>query len=59
MRWQPGDIAFDIVAEDTDHPIATVAFETPAGEIKFIAELSEDGRQMRSASPTCACWRTS
>jgi hypothetical protein len=47
MRWQPGDITFDIVAEETDHPVATVSFETPAGQIQVMAELKEEGRKLR------------
>jgi hypothetical protein len=47
MRWQPDDIAFDIVAEETDHPVATVSFETPAGQIQIMAELEEQGRTLR------------
>jgi hypothetical protein len=46
MRWQPDDITFDVVAEETDHPVATVSFETPAGEIKIMAELEEVGRAL-------------
>src|SRR5262245_19350648 len=44
---QPGDIIFDIVAEDTDHPVATVSFETPAGQIQIMAEVEEEGRTLR------------
>lgn len=47
MRWQPGDITFDIIAEETDHPVATVSFETPAGQIRIMAELKEEGRTLR------------
>jgi hypothetical protein len=47
MRWRPGEITFEIVAEETDHPVATVSFETPAGEIKIMAELEEQGRTLR------------
>lgn len=46
MRWQPGDITFDIIAEETDHPVATVNFETPAGQIQIMAELKEEGRTL-------------
>jgi hypothetical protein len=47
MRWQPGDISFDIVAEETDHPVATVSFVTPADDIQIMAELQEVGRTLR------------
>jgi hypothetical protein len=47
MRWRPDDITFDIIAEDTDHPVATVSFMTPVGEIRVIAELEQQGRTLR------------
>jgi hypothetical protein len=47
MRWQPADITFEVVVEETDHPVATVSFGTPAGEIKIMAELEEQGRTLR------------
>ncbi len=47
MRWGLDDIAFDIVAEDTDHPIVTVSFKTPSCEIRMMAELEERGRTLR------------
>jgi hypothetical protein len=46
MRWQPGDVTFDIIAEETDHPVVTVSFETPAGQIQAMAELKEEGRTL-------------
>ena len=47
MLWRPGDITFDIIAEDTDHPVATVSFITPVGELRIMAELEEQGRTLR------------
>jgi hypothetical protein len=38
---------FDIVAEETDHPVATVSFVTHAGDIQIMAELQEAGRTLR------------
>src|SRR5262245_31146236 len=46
MRWRAADIVFDIVAEETDHPVATVCFETPVGEIRIMVELREQGRTL-------------
>jgi hypothetical protein len=43
----PDDITFEVVAEETDHPVATVSFGTPAGEIKIMAELEEQGQTLR------------
>src|SRR5262245_978596 len=47
MRWGPGDLTFDIIAEETDHPVATVSFTTPGGEIRIMAELVERDRTLR------------
>jgi hypothetical protein len=47
MRWQPGDITFDIVAEETDHPVVTATINTPNGELRIMAEVAEQGRTLR------------
>jgi hypothetical protein len=47
MRWQPGDITFDIDPEGTEYPVVTVKFGTPAGDIEVMADVSEDGRTLR------------
>ncbi len=31
--WTTGDIAFDIVYDETDHPVVTLRVTTPAGSI--------------------------
>lgn len=71
MRWGPGDISFDIVDDETDDPVVTVRFETPAGSILVMAEVEEHGRTLRLlrlhmqgvaanavAPQTCAPWQT-
>jgi hypothetical protein len=41
MVWRSDDITmFDLVAEQTDHPIATAWIQTPAGVIVVMAEVS-------------------
>ena len=47
MRWRPGDIAFDIVDDETDDPVVTVRFETPSGCILAMAEVEDHGRTLR------------
>lgn len=47
VMWAPTDVAFEIVAEDTDHPVATIEIATPAGLILLMAEVSDEGRTLR------------
>ena len=44
--WTAGDIAFDIVYDETDHPIVTLCVMTPAGPIRFMAEPVMRGETM-------------
>jgi hypothetical protein len=37
--WAPGDVAFEIVADDTDDPVVTIQVITPAGELKIMADF--------------------
>jgi hypothetical protein len=47
--WLPGDVAFEIIADDTDDPIVTIRVTTPAGELQIMAEVSEEdeGRTLK------------
>jgi hypothetical protein len=47
MRWRPDQIVFDIVGDETDDPVVTAQFETPAGPILAMAEVEDDGRTLR------------
>nr|WP_294565548.1 hypothetical protein [uncultured Rhodopila sp.] len=44
--WTAGDISFDIVYDETDHPIVTLRVITPAGPIRFMAEPVMRGETM-------------
>ena len=47
MSWRPDDITFDLDPEGTEHPVVTIRFETPAGEILVMAEIEEQDRTAR------------
>jgi hypothetical protein len=47
MRWRPDDIAFDIVDDETDDPVVTARFDTPAGSLMAMAEVQVRGRTLR------------
>jgi hypothetical protein len=44
--WTTGDISFDIVYDDTEHPIVTLRVAPPAGAIRFMAEPEMSGTTM-------------
>jgi hypothetical protein len=44
--WAPGDIQFEIVDEDTDHPIVTIEISTPVGLVLVMAEASMEGQTL-------------
>lgn len=46
MLWAASDLDFDIVYDETDHPVATVVVTTPVGMLKFMAEVELDGRRL-------------
>src|SRR5688572_15532007 len=37
LRWTAEDIRFDLVREVTDHPVVTIAIDTPAGRLRLMA----------------------
>lgn len=39
-------MSFDIVGDDTDDPVATIAFSVPQGLLKFMAEVEVKGRTL-------------
>ena len=38
MPWQPGDISFHLLTDDTDDTVAFLRIMTPAGDLLFMAE---------------------
>jgi hypothetical protein len=42
----PGQVTFDLVADLTDHPVVTVSMMTPAGSLRFMANLEMNGSIM-------------
>lgn len=46
MAKSPDQIAFDIVADGTDDPVATARITTPDGNLMLMAELEIQGRTL-------------
>jgi hypothetical protein len=44
--WKPATLSFDIVADDTDDPVVAAIFETPAGRIFAMADVTREGRAL-------------
>jgi hypothetical protein len=44
--WNRSDIAFTIVDDISDHPVLTVAVDTPDGRLWLMAEAEEVGRSL-------------
>ena len=43
MPWQPGDISFHLLTDDTDDTVAFLRIMTPAGDLLFMAESEAVG----------------
>lgn len=44
--WDKEQITFDVVADETDHPVVTVLVQTPIGPLAFMGEPEFVGRVM-------------
>lgn len=45
-RWCREDVSFDVVAEDTEHPVVTVEVRVPGGAMVIMSEPEEVGRTL-------------
>ena len=43
MKWAADQLSFEIVTDETDDPVVTIAISTPAGVLKVMAEVEERG----------------
>jgi hypothetical protein len=44
--WQPQDIDFDLVAQLSETPVATLRISTPDGNLVVMGELEQSGRTL-------------
>ena len=43
MKWTADHLSFEIVTDETDDPVVTIAIATPVGVLKVMAEVEERG----------------
>ena len=43
MKWTADQLSFEIVTDETDDPVVTIAITTPVGVLKVMAEVEECG----------------
>ena len=42
MRWTRADISFELLVDETDHPVVTFDIATPLGMLRLMGEVTVD-----------------